>query len=110
MPKEVIAFPRCEEANEWNEVGESIGKIMATTPRLTLHWSALHSTEDDLCGGVQLSVACYPPTSLEEYKAARSWPPEPLSENYTENLTRDQLNRLIRLLRRARDAAYGGDE
>jgi hypothetical protein len=110
MPKEVIAHSRSVESNAWNEVGEVTGKVMTTSPRLTLHWSTLTSTELDLTGSVSLSIACYPPVSLEEYAAAQSWPPEPLGEYYTNELDRDQINKLIRLLRKARNAAYGADE
>ena len=110
MPKEVIAYCRCEEGNEWNEAGEVVGKVMTTTPRLTLHWSTLSSTELDLEGSVSLSIACYPTVTAEAYAAAVCWPPEPSGEYYTAGLDRDELNKLIRLLRRARDAAYGRDE
>lgn len=110
MPKEVIAHPRAEESREWNEHGEVTGKVMTTTPRLTLHWSALSSSELDLTGSVSLSVACFPTVTPGEYEKATCWPPEPLGEYYTAGLDRDQINKLIRLLRKARNAAYGADE
>jgi hypothetical protein len=110
MPKEVIAHPRCEESNEWNEAGEVTGRVMVTTPRLTLHWSALNSTELALNGGVSLSIGSFPAVSMEEFGAAKCWPPEPEREQYTAELDRGQLNKLILLLRKARDAAYGRDE
>lgn len=110
MPKEVIAHPRCDKQNEWNEAGEVTGQVMTTTPQLTLHWSALSSTELELTGGVQLSIKAFPVMSMAEYDAAKCWPPEGELEQYTANLDRDQLNRLIRTLRKARNAAYGVDE
>lgn len=110
MPREIIAHPRCVESNEWNEVGEVTGKVMVTEPRLTLHWSALSSTEMDLTGGVQLGVTWFPTVPLAEYEAAKCWPQEGEPERFTANLDRDQLNKLIRLLRKARNAAYGADE
>lgn len=110
MPREVIAHARSEEQNEWNAAGEVTGKVMTISPQLTLHWSALSSTELDLTGGVQLGLKTFPVTSIDEYNAAKSWPPEGDPEQYTANLDRDQLNKLIRLLRKARNAAYGADE
>jgi hypothetical protein len=113
MPKEVIAWPHSEESNSWNELGEVTGKVMITSPRLTLHWSTLSSSDMELSGGVSLSILPYPPVSKEDYDQATCWPPPPETpqdELYTANLERDQLNRLIRLLRKARDAAYGRDE
>lgn len=110
MPKEVIIHPVPVERPNFDAEGNKIGVSMCTDPRLTLHWSSLNSTELDLHGGVSLSITSYPVVSAEQYAEAKSWPPEPEFEQYTAEMGREAINKLIRLLRKARDAAYGRDE
>ncbi len=110
MPKEVIIHPVTQERPSFDTEGNKTGISMCIDPRLTLHWSTLNSTELDLHGSVSLSVTSYPVLSAEQYAEAKSWPPEPEFEQYTAAMDREAINKLIRLLRKARDAAYGRDE
>jgi hypothetical protein len=110
MPKEVIAYAAPVERPSWDAEGVKTGSVMCTDPRLTLHWSALNSSELDLHGGVSLSIASYPVLTVEEYAELKCWPPEPEFEQHTAPLDREAINKLIRLLRKARDVAYGRDE
>ena len=109
MPKEVITFGPSEERGVYDADGVKTGSVMCCDPRLALHWSTLNSTELDLHGGVSLSVMAFPSVPLAEYQEMKSWPPTASDEVYI-SLDRAEINKLIRLLRRARDAAYGGDE
>lgn len=110
MPKEVINHSETREQHSYDDDGKQAGTNMCVDPRLTLHWSTLNSTELRLHGGVSLSITSYPVLSIDEYNEAESWPPPATVEQYTHELDRETLNKLIRLLRKARDAAYGRDE
>lgn len=107
MPKEVITHAKSVDVVNGPPGSKDMNVI--TNPQLTLHWSSFKSTEDEYHGVVQLSVVTYPTVSKDEWREALSWPPPSESEVYSAVMSRDDINRLIRLLRRARDAAYGGD-
>jgi hypothetical protein len=62
-------------------------------------------------GYVQLTVVSHEPQPWEDYEGADCWPPNnTATERFLPPLSRDELNRLIRVLRRARDSAFGRDE
>lgn len=89
MPQENINYP--------DPTGTDAG--------LSIHWS-----KADAGGTAQVGVAI-PTEALREYLEGM----DPKTEDhtiywYTPTLTREELNKLIRIARRARTAVYGADE
>lgn len=111
MPKEQVNFPQpvfTHHSCTFPPDGEcTCTPTWDSRPALFVRWN---NYEDDRTGVVQLSLEQYPSFTNEEYEAQRQWPPAPERELYSENLTRSELNKLIKFLRRARDQAYGTDE
>ncbi len=115
MPKEQINYPTptlthhsCGLAGDSNDDGPcTCTPTMDSWPALFVRW---HAAGHDRTGNVQISLAEYPKLTQAEYDELNQWPPTPASETYSASLTRSELNDLIRMLRRARDQAYGRDE
>jgi hypothetical protein len=85
MPRESVSVSRTVADADGREVE---GVVVS---RIDIGW--------DNVGTVQLGVTA-PANELEAYRDGL----------YTENLDRSAINRLIRLLRKARDGSYGRDE
>lgn len=109
MPKEQINFPR------WRKMEHSLpgmaSEQAATAERddtLFVRWHDGTQVE----GYVQLATVSYKPCAWADSDDAVVWPSSALnpSETYSPVLSREDLNRLIKALRRARDQAYGRDE
>lgn len=98
----------------------------STYPTLTVRWNGNHgrvtavppmAVEDIPACNVQLTLTEYEEIPWPEYKARlreagedRLVSREIAGESFTKVLTRSEINNLIRVLKRARDAAYGRDE
>jgi hypothetical protein len=89
MPKEKISSPGPSEAR--------------TDPTTWVSWNR---SADTNAGHVQLTVTCAP--SYIRDLVAAVWDSDVLVSSGS--LTRREVNRLISVLRRARDQAYGRDE
>lgn len=77
---------------------------------LDLHWSRPGMYGDGTPGHVQVGLTISQP-KLRRLATPDPNEPDPTARTlYTDDLTREQINLLIRTLRRARDAAYGADE
>lgn len=107
MPKEVITHA---ESYDTRGRGGELADIH-TGPSLSVRWENSHQGSAKTSpGDVMVAVSLYPTVTREEFRAAKSWPPSPEREILCGPLDRAQLNKLIRTLRRARDAAFGRDE
>ncbi len=109
MPREQINFPAPFEPVPDDCVPYPIHGEAWPEPELNVSWTraADHGT-----GNVQVSLLL-PVRYVEHLAADLATPdtPEPSGIGaFSPSLGRDELNRLIRTLRRARDAAYGADE
>jgi len=111
MPKEQINFPQPVRTHHGcaPDMNDKCGctPTWDSRPAMFVRWN---NYADDKTGVVQLSLEQYASFTDEEYDALRQWPPVPVEEKYSENLTRSEINKLIKALRRARDQAYGTDE
>ncbi|ACU71773.1 hypothetical protein Caci_2864 [Catenulispora acidiphila DSM 44928] len=122
MPKDQINFPETiEHVGRTGDAasGEPMSSGMdgASTwyePIVNVRW---HAAGDDKIGNVQVSlqapIAAWTQMGDELRKAeekAVGWEEGWMPEAYSPSLSRSELNRLIRTLRRARDQAYGRDE
>jgi hypothetical protein len=133
MPREQINFPKSHPAvvtgispaEPWpSDTPPTFGEVTYdyVDPRLHVNWLRV---DDFGAGHVQLSLEAHPQDILGRANDARAIldklaPAAPgemqtLSADtsifqYTPTLTRDEINKLIRVLRRARDAVYGSDE
>jgi hypothetical protein len=106
MPKETITHP-----DSWNTTDPDGRVEVHTGLGLAVRWGSVSQGGLDVVpGDVMLAVAEYATITGEEFQAAKSWPPAPEREIFVGPLTREQLNKLIRVLRRARDQAFGKDE
>ncbi|CAN5423893.1 hypothetical protein BH09ACT9_BH09ACT9_00590 [soil metagenome] len=114
MPREQINYPsnRTLVIYKGHEVNVEAGDPMPdggeyfADPELHVIWHP--ETESFGDGYVQVSLA-FP----KGFLAARAASDDDTAEKnwlYTPQLNRDELNRLIRTLRKARDRAYGTDE
>ena len=110
MPKEQINFPAWQKTLHGLPAlaGSDEGATADVDDTMFVRWNA----SDDGDGYIQLTFVHYEPQPWVDYEAAVAWPPGDLSasERYYGPLSRSEINRLIRVLRRARDAAYGRDE
>ena len=131
MPREKINHPHgypavvngISPAMEWPVAEEpEHGRVTYdyVEPRLHVNWQ---KSSDFGEGHVQLSVEVHPQDIVSRAAEAESiidQTAEPIAGvqtlldtsifHYTPVLTREEINGLIRVLRRARDAAYGSDE
>jgi hypothetical protein len=112
MPKEQINFP------VWKKTGHglpgSTGSDEAATAEiedvLLVRWHDNSLVE----GYVQMSLVSQEPMAWADFEAADVDPGSgpvvnTATERFTPVLSRDDLNRMIKVLRRARDSAYGKD-
>lgn len=99
MPREQINFPTptemCSGGSGEPDVVESY-----TDPAVHVNW---HNAGNDHAGHVQIALEC-------DWSYLMKFPDEERSCRYSPVLTRSDVNKLIRVLRRARDQAYGRDE
>lgn len=132
MPKEIIAHPLVEHQHlkyeehdcptpdhfpcACNEIG-----VTRTWPTLAVRWQRGGSTDPNGDDSAHVGITL---TEFEQIPWAEYWDqagcvdrrtaekitPPVKEEHYSRTLTRAEVNTLIAVLRRARDAAYGRDE
>lgn len=104
MPKEQINFPVPTETHFGSCDGNGVveqGIETYTDPAVHVNW---HNVGNDHDGHVQVSLEC------DQSYLDQKPPGEGRRFIYSPVLTRSDVNKLIRVLRRARDQAYGRDE
>ena len=84
------------------------GSYITEEPSLDVSW--LRDTSGESTGWVQVSIDMPRKVWFERVKELESDVNQISQAVYTETLTRDELNKMIRVLRRARDQAFGADE
>lgn len=118
MPREQINYPRVDERIEWNpdkDGGDTPGAwlgadgvavpangepIIITPPTLHVGWHRESWVQLSIEGDVSyFRFAAENPDATGERSTV-----------YTEPLSRDEINKLIRSLRKARDQVFGRDE
>jgi hypothetical protein len=115
MPKEQVMSAKWEKffTGNLNKAGEPDTPdepYGSTYPEMYVRWAA-----GGVGGGnVQVHMVPYPNTTWHDLKVDDEghpvvWP-APKDEVFSGVLTRQDINNLIRVLRRARDSAYGRDE
>lgn len=102
MPREQITYP--EVGQRIGDNGQPAGMYESDHPLLHVAWT---SSRGDVPGHVQVALQAQPPY-LAQLVADISGAQSTLL--HTGVLDRHAINRAIRALRRARDAAYGRDE
>jgi|SRR5882757_5037150 len=106
MPREQINFPAPFEPVPDGCVPPPIHGEAWPEPELSVSWN---KAGDYGSGHVQVSLLL--PGAYVKHLAAESADPETAAVGaFSPALPRDQVNRLIRTLRQARDQAYGRDE
>lgn len=112
MPKEKINHPgwyKTQLDAMPGDVLESDATAVATTdPALSVRWH--RNGDTNMPGHVQIAFETYPAAPWSEFATADCWPTREPDEVFSPVLTRSEINDLIRVLRRARDQAYGRDE
>ncbi len=136
MPREQINFPHehpaivtgISPADPWDpKTSDDVPPGRVTygyvEPRLHVNWLKV---DDFGAGHVQISVEVHPQdvisradqaaeiltrmTTVPETAEIQTLSADMSIFQYTPPLSRDEINKLIRVLRRARDAVFGGDE
>lgn len=110
MPKEQVMTAKWEKFTRDaldSDGGEEFG---LTYPEVYVRWAGGGVGN----GNVQLHMVPYPETPWKKLRVREDgcpsvWP-APKDEVFSGVLTRRDINNLIKVLRRARDAAYGRDE
>lgn len=103
MPREQINFPEVQEIHSGSCDGKGNSEQRVekyTDPAVHVNW---HSAGTDHGGHVQVSLEC-------DRSYFEKFPDEERGDRYSPVLTRSDVNKLIRILKRARDQAYGKDE
>lgn len=112
MPKETVVPSSWDIYNkEGHQVNAGVGEPgevpegghIDYAPGVELNWS-----RDQ--GHVQLSIEFPREQWIANAETLKDDPQVTKRAIYTDSLSRYQINKLIKLLRRARDAAYGADE
>lgn len=100
--------PRMTEYTEYRP-GEKLpeGATLIEEPSLEVTWTR---SSDMLGGWVQVSIDMPREKWLENAKTLEEDPNVVARAMYTDSLSRQEINNMIKVLRRARDAAYGADE
>jgi hypothetical protein len=88
-----------------------------TRPGVRVNWGAGGHDKLDI-SNVQIALEVYEQPSWADWIATEPWstgnsafPHPPTKQTiYSDVLSRSELNKLIKVLKRARDAAYGSDE
>ena len=104
MPREQINFPVPTETHfgSCDGKGNSEQRVeIYTDPAVHVTW---HNVGNDHDGHVQVALEC------DLSYLAKNTPDEDRRSLYSPVLSRSDVNKLIRVLRRARDQAYGRDE
>ena len=128
MPKETIAHPLvtrdvwpreehdCKTPEIFPCACPEVG-VTRTWPALNVRWRRGGETDPngDDSAHVGITLTEYEPMPWFDYWERNNSQTEPVlpavkEEHYSRTLTRAEINRLIAVLRRARDAAYGRDE
>ncbi len=109
MPREQINFPAPFEPQFDNSPDLAVHGESWPEPELNVSWTR---GVDHGIGVVQVSMLL--PVAYVKHLANSLADPERMEPSgigaFSPSLSRDELNRLIRTLRRARDQAYGHDE
>lgn len=130
MPKEIIAFPKVQMSSaypphdcpsDYSPCECVERRETSTKPALTVRWNGGSEADSLGLGGphVQVTLTEYAEMSwaqwlervggVDKRTAERTTPDSP-EEHWSANLSRADINHLIKVLRRARDVAYGRDE
>lgn len=123
MPKEQVNFSRTHKMHHSCGLGDSEECTCTPTadamPGVVVRWGAGGHDRFDI-GNVQVTLLEYEQPPWAEWIATDPWgdpknltafPTPPVKrEIHSAVLTRSEINKLIQVLRRARDAAYGTDE
>jgi hypothetical protein len=105
--QDIIYFRAAVPATSTEKTGQSAAEERRG---LDISWSRPDENGDTTPGNVQIGMS-FSPEELRRLSQPYSDGSFPfVRATYTEPLSRDQLNLMIRTLRRARDAAYGADE
>lgn len=123
MPKELIGFPDVRKLHHNCLPGEGCPPgcevVAESWPQVSVRWA---NAGHDRTGNVQISLVEYNEIPWEEYVARLEKAVAErdavrnvdllgeAKETYSMVLSRSELNDLIRVLRRARNQAYGADE
>jgi hypothetical protein len=119
MPREQINLPKLglvidRNGNEFEydpAVGVPAGGDVFYDPAIHVHWRRPEGPDysvDSVKAGVQVSLEM--PVGFLKNRAERLDEAVITTSIFTDDLSRREINHLIRTLRRARDAAYGSDE
>lgn len=119
MPKEQINYPRPVEVHQSCGLPTDTGDdgpctctpIAETMPTVALRWGDVND------GNVQIVLMVHEQPAWADWIATKPWdgpsafPAPPVTkERHSAVLLRKDVNKLIQVLRRARDQAYGRDE
>lgn len=119
MPKEQINYPRTKKVHQScfapagdGEEGPCICTPLAETwPTVAVRWGDVND------GNVQLVLMVHEQPAWDDWVATKPWDgpsaypaPPVVDERHSAVLSRKDVNKLIQVLRRARDQAYGRDE
>lgn len=125
MPKEQITWPQAVQLGppcEHTEIPCSCPRIADTWPQVNVRWAA---AGHDRYGNVQISLVEYEKPTWDEYSTRLEQALNEVSERmavrdgdilkeeketFSAVLSRSEINEFIKVLRRARDQAYGRDE
>lgn len=102
MPKEQVNYPK------WQEILQDNATIVARmSPVVQVGWTPASGPDE---GAVQIAMTQLidiPVSQLDADGKPRKWP---TGDERITRLSRTDINKLIRTLRRARDQAFGQDE
>jgi len=110
MPREQINFPESKQVLNAEKIQKVIDgelqifqksdSVTHTDPAVHVSW---HNVGNDHDGHVQIALEC-------DRSYFEQFPDEERGCRFSPVLTRSDVNKLIRVLKRARDQAYGRDE
>lgn len=119
MPKEQINWPRVQKMHHSCVIDDETcicTPTAETWPTVSVRWGAGGHDRLDI-SNVQIALLVHEQPAWDEWVASdpwggeTAWPAPPVKEEINSAvLSRSEINKLIKVLRRARDQAYGTDE
>lgn len=104
MPRERVQHGKSYPVHEVSEDGKTAGSYTEVTPSLDIEWAR------EPQGRVQVAIEFSRQQWIDITADLHNHQEVERRAIYTDSLDRQQINHMIKTLRRARDAAFGADE
>lgn len=108
---ELLGVPAGRVGRRFDPINGPTDETLIAEPNLTVSWQKFETGITPDGGWVQVGLEIDTTALIERVDEIRKHEDQPVNVSfYPEALSRGELNKMIRILRRARDQAFGSDE